>query len=272
MTRARLVAVLVLAVALAGLGLLTLVDRSVAEVEPVPAAVEADVTAPERAPAATPARTLTPIPHQMRGVETAAERRLRLLQEIEARMVWKQSRTLGTHNAGSLVDGVRLPREGVHFLTWDAVRWRAPNAEDRRYGSDRLVRLLLGVVAEYRAANPGAPRVMIGDLSRPEGGSFDSRYGIVGEFGAGRGTLGHVSHQNGLDVDVYYPRRDGRERAPDSLGDIDLSLAQDLVDRFVAAGAQFVFVGPRTGLTGPAAVVQPLVRHDDHLHVRLRSP
>ncbi len=41
----------------------------------------------------------------------------------------------------------------------------------------------------------------IGDLSRPNGGVFDERFG-------GRG---HASHQNGLDVDVYYPRRDGQE-------------------------------------------------------------
>jgi hypothetical protein len=29
------------------------------------------------------------------------------------------------------------------------------------------------------------------------------------------------------------------------------------------------FRGPRTPLTGPTGVVQSLVRHDDHLHVRL---
>jgi hypothetical protein len=41
------------------------------------------------------------------------------------------------------------------------------------------------------------------------------------------------------------------------------------VDRFVAAGAEKVFVGPRLGLRGPRRVVQPLAYHDDHLHVRL---
>jgi murein endopeptidase len=127
------------------------------------------------------------------------------------------------------------------------------------------------VLAVYRAANPEAPRVGVGDLSRPEGGPFDARFGIVGEFGPGRGYLGHVSHQNGLDVDVYYPRLDRQERAPDALGEVDLRLAQALVDAFVAAGAQHVFVGPRTRLGGPAGVVQPLPRHDDHLHVRLPS-
>jgi murein endopeptidase len=101
--------------------------------------------------------------------------------------------------------------------------------------------------------------VGIGDLSRPNGGSFDERFG----------GLGHVSHQNGLDVDVYYPRVDRAERRPYAPRQVDRVLAQDLVDRFVAAGARLVFVGPRVGLRGPRRIVSPLKHHDDHLHVRL---
>jgi len=51
---------------------------------------------------------------------------------------------------------------------------------------------------------------------------------------------------------------------------VDLELSQDLVDRFVAVGAEYVFVGPRTRLRGPRRRVVPLEHHDDHLHVRLR--
>jgi hypothetical protein len=71
-------------------------------------------------------------------------------------------------------------------------------------------------------------------------------------------------------VDVYYPRADGRERAPRWASQIDRRLSQELVNRFVDAGAVTVFVGPNTGLTGPAGVVAPLVNHDNHLHVRIR--
>jgi murein endopeptidase len=78
----------------------------------------------------------------------------------------------------------------------------------------------------------------------------------------------HVSHQNGLDVDVYYPRVDGKLAAPVEPGQIDHRLAQDLLDRFVAAGAQMVFVGPSTGLRGPSGVVIPYPGHDYHMHVR----
>jgi len=101
--------------------------------------------------------------------------------------------------------------------------------------------------------------VLIGDLSRPRGGVFDERFG----------GLGHASHQNGLDADVFYPRTDGRPRSAWRPGQVDRALAQDLVDRFVAAGAEKVFVGPRLGLRGPRRVVQPLVHHNDHLHVRI---
>jgi murein endopeptidase len=82
----------------------------------------------------------------------------------------------------------------------------------------------------------------------------------------------HRSHQNGLDVDVYYPRRDARERAPVRAGQIDRALAQDLLERFVAAGAQVVFVGYATGLEGPSDVVVPYPNHGDHMHVRFGGP
>ena len=169
------------------------------------------------------------------------------------------SRSLGVHWDGRLAHGVRLPAASERFFTWDPVRKRSPNREWRRVGSDRLVRVVLRVLDDFAAAHPDAPRVGIGDLSRPAGGDFGPRFG----------GLGHLSHQNGLDVDVYYPRRDRLERAPRRVTHVDRALAQELVDRFVRAGALRVFVGPNVGLRGPRPIVQELPRHDDHLHVRL---
>jgi murein endopeptidase len=173
---------------------------------------------------------------------------------------WRRSRALGKPNHGRLLGGVELPAAGTLFVTVDPVTRTSPNRAWRRYGTDRLLRVLLAVAEEHAAAHPGAARLVIGDLSRPHGGRFGPNYG--GD--------GHRSHQNGLDADVYYPRRDGLERIPRRVGQIDRRLAQDLVDRFVRAGAQYVFVGPRTGLRGPAKVVMTLANHDDHLHVRIR--
>ena len=176
-----------------------------------------------------------------------------------ARVRWRRSTAVGTHVAGGLVDGVRLPAEGRSFYTWDPVERRSPNRSWRRWGTDRLVRTVLRVARAHRAAHPEAARLAVGDLSRPRGGDFGIRFG----------PIGHASHQNGLDADVYYPRADGRARAPRFASEIDRALSQELVDRFLALGAQVIFVGPNTGLTGPPGRVQALVNHDNHLHVRL---
>jgi murein endopeptidase len=164
-------------------------------------------------------------------------------------------------NGGRLVNGLQLPAQGLYWVTWDAIRHRVPNRADRRWGTDRLIAFLVTVLRDYHLANPTAPRVLVGDLSRPFGGPFGSDFG----------GLGHASHQNGLDVDVYYPRADRAPIAPDRPEDVDHALAQDLVSRFVAYGAQFAFVGPHVGLGGPPAVVQAIAHHDDHVHVRIAN-
>jgi hypothetical protein len=176
----------------------------------------------------------------------------------EALLPRRDSRPLGIPSAGRLAAGVQVPITGPDHFTWDPVRRRAPNRAWRLWGAYGVVRQTLQVVREYRAAHASAPRVGIGDLSRPHGGDFGPRFGLPG----------HASHQNGLDVDIYYPRRDRSERAPDDASEINRRLSQDLVDRFVDAGAEVVFVGPNTALVGPSAVVQAIPNHDNHLHVR----
>lgn len=178
------------------------------------------------------------------------------------RIAYHPSTALGLPDRGHLLNGVQLPAEGVDYVTWDPVWAVRPNRGWRRWGTDRLVRTFLRVAAAYRAAHPGAPKLVIGDLSRPHGGEFGPRFG----------GLGHVSHQNGLDIDIYYPRTDRKLRSVTAVSQIDDRLAQDLVSRFVAAGAQYIFVGPSTSLHGSPDVVQQLIHHDDHMHVRIHNP
>lgn len=82
----------------------------------------------------------------------------------------------------------------------------------------------------------------------------------------------HVSHENGLDVDIYYPRRDGWLQAPTSTAQIDRRLSQELLDGFVTAGASKIFVGYATDLRGPRDIVTPYPNHENHMHVRFLPP
>ena len=178
---------------------------------------------------------------------------------VDPPIEWRESRAVGKPFAGHLVDGVQLPAEGRDFWTYDWGLRASPNRPWRRWGTDRLVQTVLDVLGEYRAANPAAPRVGVADLSRPHGGSFGRNFG----------GLGHSSHQNGLDVDVLYPRLDGLERRAWAPRLVDEALAQDLVDRFLAAGAIQIYTGWSLDLHGPRKRVVKLAHHDDHLHVRI---
>jgi hypothetical protein len=168
---------------------------------------------------------------------------------------WRNATSHGLQYGGWLEDATQLPVEGPDWVTWSPVDDARPNEPSRLYGNDRTIRTILRVLAAYRAANPDAPRVVVGDISFRQGGPMNE----------------HRSHQNGLDVDVYYPRVDGALRAPATTAHVDRRLSQDLLDRFVDAGAAMVFVGYSTGLRGPGGVVVPYPNHENHMHVRLDS-
>ena len=129
-------------------------------------------------------------------------------------VVWRDSISLGLPYHGRLIDGVQLPVSSPYWTTWDPALDRVPDRGYRRYGSAKLIHLLLAVTQEFHDAHPGAPRLVIGDISRLGGGPLDE----------------HASHQNGLDVDVYYPRLDGREVAPTSVDQVNVPLSQDLLE------------------------------------------
>jgi murein endopeptidase len=179
--------------------------------------------------------------------------------EQRPRVEWRDSRALGTPNAGSLVNGVRLPAEGPGYYTYNPATQAPPGGPDRTWGHARVVREVLELGEWWARTHPDAPRLGIGDLSRPRGGPF---HGPV---------VGHASHQNGLDVDIRLVRRDGAEAAVDQ-SSYDPALTQALVDRLVARGASLVLIGPRLHLHGPPGVVMPWPNHDDHLHVRFPNP
>jgi murein endopeptidase len=132
-----------------------------------------------------------------------------------------------------------------------------PNARSRRWGTEKTLATIEEVTADYRLRFRRAPRIVIGDISLRHGGPF----GI------------HASHQQGIDVDVYYPRRGyGRARAPRGPGEVDRRRSQWLVERFARARAQVVYVGVSVGMRRSRSNIEYLgYGHETHFHVRLRK-
>jgi hypothetical protein len=172
------------------------------------------------------------------------------------RIVWHTAMSIGLPYAGHLENGTQLPVEGPDWVTWNPNTDSRPNLPGRLYGHEHTIRTIINALARYRKAHPSAPQVVVGDISLRGGGVMDQ----------------HVSHENGLDVDIYYPRRDGWLQAPTSTAQIDRRLSQDLLDGFVAAGASKIFVGYATDLRGPRDIVTPYPNHENHMHVRFRNP
>lgn len=168
---------------------------------------------------------------------------------------WRDSRAVGTPNAGRLENGVRLPSSGAGYYTYNPATQQPPGGADRTWGTARLVREIIDLGRWWARTYPKQPPLGIGDLSRESGGAF---HGPV---------VGHQSHQNGLDVDIRLVRRDGA-RAPVDPATYDRALTQAVVDRLVSRGASLVLIGPNLELRGPAGVVMPWPAHDDHLHLR----
>ena len=193
-------------------------------------------------------------PLQLRG--PSPETRPGAATADSPRIAWRTASSDGLPYAGHLHDATQLPVEGPDWVTWNPNTDSRPNLPGRLYGHERTIRTIIEVLAAYREAHPDAPPVVVGDISFRDGGVMDQ----------------HVSHQNGLDVDFYYPRRDRWLQAPTSTAQIDRRLSQHLLDGFVAAGARMIFVGYATDLRGPREVVIPYPNHENHMHVRFRNP
>jgi murein endopeptidase len=163
-------------------------------------------------------------------------------------MLTAGSRAVGTPSHGRLVRGVPFPADSDYGFTWNFPGRFGPNPAFRRYGTEKLVLTVECVLETYRLRHPDMARIGVADLSLTRGGPFGRRYG----------GLGHASHQNGRDADILYPRDDGCECPADVPEEVDNARAQELVDAFVSAGAQYVFVSPllyeRLLLWGPRGV------------------
>jgi murein endopeptidase len=159
------------------------------------------------------------------------------------------SRSIGTPGHGRLIDGVLFPASGPDHFAWNFRRQRMGGSDRTRWGNCRVVRAVLLGLAAYRERNPESPRVAVGDMSLRHGGPID----------------GHGTHQNGRQIDLYFPRRDRTLREPHAVGQVDLRLTRGLVSAMLDAGAYRVLIGPHIRIRTTADIVR-WPNHDDHLH------
>jgi hypothetical protein len=154
----------------------------------------------------------------------------------------------GTATVGSLIGATELPGGTGYYRT---------SAGDDYYGCKYYIIHKIETIGEsWAQSHPNGPRVGITSISIQLGG-----------------YSGHNSHQNGLDVDVRYVKKNGAEGSFNfDTDDKDLlydgPATQDLVDAFVAEGATDVFADERAELNG----VQEISGHQHHFHVRFADP
>lgn len=159
------------------------------------------------------------------------------------------SRSIGSPGDGRLVHGALFPATGPDHFAWNFRQHRIGGSDRTRWGNCRVVRAVLRGIARYRRRNPSAPPAAVGDMALRHGGPID----------------GHATHQNGRQIDLYYPRRDHRWREPHTVAQVDMRLSRQLVRAMLAVGAKLVLIGPHINMPTSARVIH-WPHHDDHLH------
>lgn len=182
------------------------------------------------------------------------------------------TRIVGGHGAGCLIGAQALPPEGTGYQAIELER-------RRHYGHPALIDYLQDL--GERLAAQGLGPMLIGDLAQPRGGPM---------------SYGHVSHQTGLDVDIWFrldlpplPREERQGLVQPILVDADGQLdprwgeAQATLVQLAASDARvarvFVDAAVKRDLCERQwddrswlRRVRPWPAHDEHLHVRLRCP
>lgn len=100
------------------------------------------------------------------------------------------------------------------------------------YGTPKTIDLVQRAVSQYRRAHAGAPKVVIGDISRKGGGRF----------------YPHASHQTGRDIDLgYVVRGSGHTRVGKlSYANVDVARTWALIEAFIdTKQVVYVFVDYR---------------------------
>lgn len=186
-------------------------------------------------------------------------------------------RPVGFYTRGCVAGAVALPIDGPE---WQVMRL----SRNRNWGTPELVDLIQKLARDAKEKD-GWPGLLVGDLGQVRGGPTPS---------------GHVSHQNGLDVDIWFaPMPDRRltveEResktmdsvlASGSSYEVDMTKLPEGLDQLLKRAASYpevqrVLVNPgvKKVLCESAgddrawlSKIRPWYKHDEHMHIRLRCP
>jgi penicillin-insensitive murein endopeptidase len=249
-----------------------------AETAPVVAAPPAPK--PEAEPAAAVA-TPAPLPPQKTEVadQDKKDRTLPAKQLFSSAKLPSlgKAMSIGYYPRGCLQGGVALPVTGP---TWQVMRV----SRNRMYGHPELVNFLERF-APLAAKATGWHGILVGDMAQPRGGPL---------------PFGHVSHQIGLDVDIWFMpmpdhvlSKEEREKTsasnlvandwkhinpktwtPQHIAFIRTAAEQPEVERVLVNAAIKKELCRAEGDKHLSwmAKVRPWYGHNDHIHVRLKCP
>ena len=96
-----------------------------------------------------------PLPH-LAPLESASPRGGS--STVMPEVVWRDSISLGLPYHGRLIDGVQLPTQSPFWTTWDPALDRVPDRGYRRYGSAKMIHLLLSVTQRLPRGASRTPR------------------------------------------------------------------------------------------------------------------
>lgn len=179
------------------------------------------------------------------------------------------ARSFGSPAAGCIAGAVALPAEGEGYQVLRPQR-------NRFWGHPRTIGFIRGL--GHQAASAGFGPFLVGDMSQPRGGPM---------------AFGHGSHQNGLDVDIWF-RLPGGALSPDDLArPVPISMVKGtginpatwtashlrlLENAALSPEVDRIFVNPpikaeACRVAGGDRVwlrkLRPWWGHDEHFHVRL---
>jgi penicillin-insensitive murein endopeptidase len=245
---------------------------------PAPTPVVTAPAAPEPAPAiATPAPLPSPKPDATEAKKKEGQEPAKQLFSHTKLPSIGKAMAIGYYPRGCLQGGVPLPTTGK---TWQVMRL----SRNRNWGHPELVKFLERF-APLAAKATGWHGILVGDRAQPRGGPL---------------PFGHMSHQIGLDVDIWFMPMPGhvlskeeREKtsainlvaddwkhinpktwSPADVAFIRTAAEQPEVERVLVNAAIKKEICHMQGDKHPSWMdkVRPWYGHNDHIHVRLKCP